>query len=118
MMYAEVKKVQIGYFNIDGLYSEDGQFYVAVPQICDQFSLSKAHASRDLKTVFGKEIPLTKLKTKLHSDPVNCLPLSEFERLLVELTIRGNAFAQQMIRDLGGLSLHQVFCVSIPDRDY
>lgn len=94
---------------IEGLMTEDESFYVGVPQICTLFSIPTKHASRDFKVLLGKDCLIPKLKTPLHSNPVNAIPLEDFGLLVLELALKGNKTAIQASRGLVGLSLHQMF---------
>ena len=94
---------------IEGLMTEDEYFYVGVPQVCTLFSIPTKHASRDFKTLLGKDCAIPKLKTPLHSNPVNAIPLEDFGLLVFELALKGNKTAIQASRGLVGLSLHQMF---------
>ena len=56
--------VKIGSLSIKGLIDNDGKFYVGFPQICDQFEISKVHASRDFKALLGKDFEITKTRVE------------------------------------------------------
>lgn len=112
MLRANIAQVNIGPIVIEGLMDEDGEYYVAIPQIAELFQIEKNQASRYLKTLLGKSFSFLKLKTPLHSGEVNVVPLEAFEKVLFELAIKGNPKAIEMSRVLIGLSLHQLFCDS------
>ena len=106
---AEITQVSFGAFEIEGLMDKNGDYYVAVPQVATLFQLSGSHASRDLKTLLGKGFRFTTFKTKLNPKAVNAIPIQEFEKLLLELVLKGNPKAIELSRALIGLSLHQLF---------
>jgi hypothetical protein len=106
---ATVTTVNIGHLEIEGLLLEDGSFGVAVPQICSIFQFDKIQASRDIKAILGNGFQFDKVRTTLHPKAVNVLQLSDFEKLLFELVLKGNQQAIEMSRDLVGLSLTQLF---------
>jgi len=106
---AIVSPVPIGNRSIEGLLLQDGTYAIAVPQICSIFSFAKEHASRDLKAILGKGFSLSKARTTLNSQPVNCVTLKDFEILTFELVLRGNSPAIAFTRDLLGFSLQVLF---------
>ena len=107
---AAVTPVKIGHIQIEGLMLPDGSFSIAFPQITSLFLIPTKHAARDFKTLLGIENPAPKVKTDLHSSPVNVLTLTEFEVLTFELALKGNQLAINFHRSLAGLALHQIFC--------
>jgi hypothetical protein len=109
---AQVSQVPFGNTDIEGLLFEDGSFGVAVPQVCSIFQFDKNQASRDIKTILGKDFQFDKVRTTLHPKAVNVLQLKDFEKLLVEMTIKQNPIAIEMSRALIGLSLTQLFADS------
>ena len=111
MLKAEVTPVKLGdNFSMPGLMDEEGEYYVAVPQIAEVFQFAKDHASRDLKSLLGKDFQFAKLKTPLNPKGVNALPLEMFGNLVAELSFKGNVNAQKVTRVLMKQSLHQLFC--------
>jgi hypothetical protein len=112
MLKANIAQVNIGPIIIEGLMDEDGDYYVAIPQIAELFSILIKNASRDLKALLGKTFSVLKFKTPLHSGEVNVVPLKGFEKILFELTLKGNPKAIEMSRALIGMSLYQLFCDS------
>ena len=94
---------------IEGLLLADGNFAIAVPQICSLFSFLIHNASRDIKAILGADFQFLKARTTLNSKAVNYVTLLDFECLIVELTIQGNSTAIALTRSLVGLSLTQVF---------
>lgn len=112
ILHAEITNVQIGLLTIEGLLADNGDFYVAVPQLASINLVPPNRSSKQLKSLVGKTFPFHKLKTPLNSKAINAIKLTDFEAIVVELAIKGNPQAQQMTRDLVGLSLHQLFCDS------
>ena len=108
---AQIAPIAFGNISFEGLLGDDGRFYIAVPQICELFSLSKVHASRDLKALMGKGSAFAKAKTPLNSKEVNVIPFEAFEILIMALDrVSGNREAQIFRDTLTGLSLHQLAC--------
>ncbi|BDA74361.1 hypothetical protein CAL7716_085270 [Calothrix sp. PCC 7716] len=106
---AKITPVAIGLFSIDGLRDEEGRYYIGVPQITGEFQFDSRQASRAFKSLLGKDCLFTKLKTSLNPKAINAIPLVDFEKLLVELALKGNTRAIELVRGLAGLSLHQLF---------
>ena len=110
ILTAVVTEVPIGNTSVEGLMTEDGTFYVGVPQIALRFQFDKNQASRKVKALLGKGFQFDKLKTELNPKPVNAIALDKFEVLVFELVLKGNERAIAFSRMLVGLSLHQLFC--------
>jgi hypothetical protein len=111
MLSAQIAKVRISSeYEIEGLMGEDGEFYVGASQVATLFSLSMAHASRDIKALLGGDFQLTKMRTNLNSKAVNVLTLSQFEMTMTRLSFRQNPVAMSIREDLVGLGLRQLFC--------
>ena len=106
---AEITTVSLGAISFQGLMNEDGEFGIAVPQIAEEFQFPNKHASRQLKTLLGKDFQFSKWKTPLNPKPVNVLDLVGFEKLIFEMALKGNPTAITVSRALIGLSLHQLF---------
>jgi len=109
ILTATVTDVPVGYLTIPGLMDEHSEFYVGVPQIAEQFQFPVKHASRDIKSLLGKDFEFPKLKTPLNPKAINAVPLDRFESLLFELALKGNEGAISFSRMLIGLSLRQLF---------
>jgi hypothetical protein len=107
---AQIATVNLGHVKIEGLLGTDSRFYVAVPQIADHFQFDKNQASRDVKSLLGKGFQFDKARTNLNPKPVNAVTIDQFHRILIELSIKGNVIAQEVLRDLSALGLHQLFC--------
>ncbi|MCC5616625.1 hypothetical protein LC605_16405 [Nostoc sp. CHAB 5836] len=113
---ANITKVQIGFLEIDGLMDENGDYYVAIPQLVDVELIPPNRSSKQLEALLNTgfqshvNFNFVKLKTELHPKAVNSLPLREFEILLARLDRKGNIKAQELRDTLVGLSLHQLFC--------
>jgi hypothetical protein len=112
ILTAEVTKVQIGIYEIDGLLLSDGRFGIGLPQINEnQLNLvPQKNASRVAKSLLGEGFQFIKAKTSLNPKAINVILLTDFERLLAKLDRKGNLKAQEIRDGLVGLSLHQLFC--------
>ena len=106
---ARVTKVQIGHIEIEGIMLPDSSFGIAYPQVCALFKILTKNASRQFKTLLGKDFKTLKTKTEFNKNSTNYLSLSEFERLLFELALKGNQEAIEFARQLVGLSLTQLW---------
>lgn len=110
---ASIAEVKVGHLSLQGLLGADGLFYVAIPQVSEIFQFDKNQATRGLKSLMGKGFQFDiKAKTELHPKAVNILTIEQLEAVMVELAFKGNPVATQMVRDLVGLSLKQLFCDS------
>ena len=110
IMTATVTIVPIGNLEIEGLLGEDGNFYVAIPQIADSFQILIRNTSRDFKALLGNDFQFLKIKTSLNPKAVNAVDLKTFEVLVAKLDRAGNKAAQSFRDDLAGLALQQLFC--------
>lgn len=106
---AEVRPVRLVSIYIDGLLTEEGEYRVAVPQICELFSFLIHNASRDIKALLGKDFSFLQVKTPLNSKAVNTVSIDDFERILRKLDKAGNPVAEKLAEDLIGLSIRQCF---------
>lgn len=93
---------------IEVLMLPSGEFAIAVPQIARLFSYNPNTFSRDLKRLCGNSFRPSKTSTELGNQKINIITLEQFERVIVELGIRGDVKAQQLTRNLVGLSLIQL----------
>jgi hypothetical protein len=107
---AQIASVNLGRIQIEGLLGTDSKFYVAVPQIADSFQILNHNASRDIKAMMGGDFQFLKATTPLHPKAVNVVTIDQFQRILIELSIKGNAVAIEVLRDMSALGLHQLFC--------
>ena len=107
---AQIATVNLGHIQVEGLLGSDAKFYVAVPQIADKFQFDKNQASRDIKGLLGGKFQFAKALTPLHPKAVNVVSVDQFQRVLIELSIKGNVLAQEVLRDMSALGLHQLFC--------
>lgn len=107
---AQIAPVNLGHLQIEGLLGGDSKFYVAVPQIAERFQFDKNQASRSLKALLGNGFQFAKGLTPLNPKAVNIVTIDQFHRILVELAIKGNVLAQEVLKDLSALGLHQLFC--------
>ncbi len=108
-MKAYVTKVQIGNLEIEGLMDEAGNYFVATSQMVTLDLAPQKNLARDLKALRGEGFKLLKLKTEFNRNVTSCVPLQDFEAVLFELSLKGNKPAQNLMRSLVGLSLHQLF---------
>lgn len=108
----EIAQVPVGHLTIEGLenVSVPQDFYIAVPQISNLFQFLNHNASRDIKALLGAGFQFLKVQSPLNPKAVNAVSLVDFEKILFELTLKGNQIAINMSRSLIGLSLHQLFC--------
>lgn len=109
ILTAEITKVNIGIFELDGLMDESGNYHVAIPQIATLTKTSTNTASRDFKRLMGKGFKTSKLRTKFNKNTTLAVSLETFEQLLFEMALKGNTEAITLSRVLIGLSLHQLF---------
>ncbi len=107
---AQIAIVNLGHIQIEGLLGSDGKFYVAVPQIAEYFQFDKNQASRDIKVLLGGGFQFDKATTPLNPKAVNIVSLDQFHRVLAEIAFKGNVLAQEVLRDMSALGLHQLFC--------
>ncbi|NER90342.1 hypothetical protein [Moorena sp. SIO3A2] len=108
--HAEIAIVQIGDYEIEGLYCFELDAYaVALPQICVFFSILNKNASRDVKALMGKGFSFLKLKTSLHSKAVNAMLLPDFSKLVRKLDKSGLEAAELLVDAMNDLSWHQLF---------
>jgi hypothetical protein len=55
---------------------DDGQYYVAVPQLCVLLSVPLKNASRELKALLGANFSFLQARTTLNSKAVNVLTIA------------------------------------------
>jgi hypothetical protein len=107
---ATIAIVKMGILEIEGLrFDDNGEYAVAVPQICSIFSILIHNASRDIKAILGAGFQFLKARTTLHPRAVNCVTLLEFERVVRALDRKGNKQAEALADSLVGLALTQLF---------
>jgi hypothetical protein len=109
ILKADVTVVKMGLREIEGLMFENGDFGIAVPQICSIFQIERNQASKGIKALLGKGFQFDKVRTTLHPKAVNVLRLPDFEKLLFRLSLKGNTTAIEISEELIGLSLNQLF---------
>jgi hypothetical protein len=111
-MKGTITNVSIGPLVIEGILGDDGNLYVAAKHVASVFGSLPNNASRDLKAILGEDLVPFKISVKSETDGVRqntCIALSDFERVLFELVLRGNPQAIELSRALIGLSLTQLF---------
>jgi hypothetical protein len=110
---AEIATVQIGHLEIEGLYAEEiGQYFVSVPQIANLFaSIQDRHGNevRTVKAILGNVFKTVKLKTPFNKNITLGVSIDGFVFIIKTLNKRGDEVAEQLMDDLIGLSLHQLF---------
>ncbi len=112
MLTAFLAKVQVGILEIEGLMDEEGNYYVAIPQLTDLNLVPPNRSAKQLEALTDKAFSshdIVKLKTPLNSKGVNAIPVKLVEKLLLRLAIKGNKAAIALMEALIGLSLHQLF---------
>jgi hypothetical protein len=101
MITAVVAKVQIGTTEIDGLMDEDGNFYVGIPQLTDINLVPRRRSAKQLLSLLQLDFdPFVKVKTPLHSKPINALPINYLEPILNGLVFKGSEAALLMQNSL------------------
>jgi hypothetical protein len=113
---AIVAEVKLGTVSIEGLMLPDGTFAVAASQLAELNLVRQNQASRDLKSILGKDFPFDTASSELNSKKVNILTLPQVEMVITQLAFKGNQVAQQLMLALIGLSLQQLFCDSFGMR--
>jgi hypothetical protein len=108
---ARITTVKLGTLEFEGLMLPDGSFGITVSQLSRVFpeSVSQNNYSRQVKSALGKDFPLVKTSSELNSKQVNYITIENLEKLIVELSIKGDSHAQELNRTLVGLSLTQLF---------
>jgi hypothetical protein len=126
---ASIAQVPFGSISIEGLMSDDdGTFGIAIPQICLKLDIPEKNSQRIISTALQnqtlkkdsttlvKSLPckdsktlILKWKTTISRNHVNVILLPDFERLIRKLDKAGNKAAEQIVDDLIGLSMHQLF---------
>ncbi|MBW4633911.1 MAG: hypothetical protein KME30_19010 [Iphinoe sp. HA4291-MV1] len=112
VLTATVTLVPFGIFEIEGLMLETEEFGIALQQSATLFSVPQNNAQRDFKALLGEGFQFLKISAKRaerQNRPEKALTLADFEKLLFELSLKGNRRAIEMARALIGLSLTQLF---------
>lgn len=107
---ATIATVKVGTLEFEGLLHPEHGFGIAIVQVARLFQFPIKHACRDVNAILGNgsQFPI-KWKTTLNPKAVNVLPLKDFERLILELTVRQNPTAIAISRALVGLGLVQLY---------
>lgn len=109
--------IEFGYYaQTEYRKGEDAKFAIGVPQVASMFSIPIKHSSRDFKTLLGADVSFPKCKTELHSNPVNIMTLTQFEKVVFRLALKQNLIAIEFSEACIGLSMHQIFCDSFGIR--
>lgn len=106
---AVIAQVPFGNLSLEGLMAEDGTFGIAVPQLVSHDLVPPNRSLKQLKALHSIEISSHQWRTALNSKTVNVILLPDFEKLLRKLDKSGNKAAEQIVDDLVGLSMHQLF---------
>jgi hypothetical protein len=112
ILTAVVAPVKIGRLEVEGLLVESKEFAIAVPQIASLFPYfqdSQNQASQKLKRLMGKDFKTHKVKTEFNRNVTLSILLLDLERVIRKLDKAGDRVAEQMVDDLIGLSLHQLW---------
>jgi hypothetical protein len=124
---AVIAQVSIGNLSLEGLMAEDGTYGIAMPQLSPMLNIPLKNSRRYISGLLIPKLTITettkleavpiqdsqkllrKWRTTLNSKAVDVILLADFERLLRKLDKAGNKQAEQMVDDLVGLSMHQLF---------
>lgn len=123
-MKAHQTIVSFGTRQIIALMDEQKYLYIATPSMVDEQILNRQdHASRDLKTLLGKESKIAKLSViGMVGKPVSAITVEQFVQVLKELSKRGHKVASDFISDLVDVSLTQTiyraFGVKFDEEDW
>jgi len=110
---AIVSQVKIGSVEVEGLMLPNGDFAIAVSQMSALNLVPPNRSQKQLKALLGIDLPSHQaVKSELNSKAVNIISLADFEKVIIELAIKGNQKAADFARMMIGLSLHQLFCDS------
>ena len=82
ILTAEVTNVQVGFYSLEGLMDEKGNYHVGIPQIADLVQTNRNTASRDFKRLMGEGFKTSKLKTVYNTRYINAISLRDFEVLI------------------------------------
>ena len=105
-----VKTIKFGPLEFEGLLLEDGSFAVAVSQLLALGLVPDCYSLNGPETQLGAFHPFSfKVKTELQPTAVDCVSLMVFERILRVFEDRGLEVAVDLVDDLYGLALEQMF---------
>lgn len=114
---ATITTVKLGHLELQGLMAEpivDGkpEFYVTGVEFAEKFDLETLpqNLGKSLKRLSGMDCKLFRASVSGMKGTRLAIKLEDFEKLAANLAFRGNVKAQQFVKDLFGLSLHQLFC--------
>ncbi len=95
---AQVITINYAGFEIEGLIFE-GKRYISVSQFSRLLpdSVTQNNATRQVKTLAGKDSPLPKIPSELNSRPINVITLDEFEKVILAATFKGDKTAKAMV---------------------
>ena len=110
-IYSKRTNVKIGNYEFEGLYSETGEFGIAVQQIVTLFQIRHDNAQRDIKTALGKGSKFVKwcIIGGYTKKPNNVCSLEQFVELIKKYHEKGNVHATKILTSLIGVSLTQLF---------
>jgi len=108
---ARLSKVQIGSIQVDGIMLPDGTFGITVQQVSSLFGLRQADATRNIKRLLGKGSQLCQVKVleSVQNRSQKFITLEHLEKVVFELSLKGNKEAIDFSRMLVGLSLTQLW---------
>lgn len=94
---AKIAKVDYGVTVIDGLLLSNGDYAVAVPQICEFFQFAKNQASRDFKAILGKDFSFDKCTSELNFKAVNIVNLTNFAKIKFHFRLTFSLFISMIL---------------------
>lgn len=108
---AVIAQINLGVIQVEGLMLPNSNFAIGVSQLAQILPnlVSPTHETRSVKRLLGISSPLARVTSEINSRAVNIISLEEFEKVLVEGAIRGDSDSINLLRDLVGLSLTQLW---------
>jgi len=108
---AVVAIVKVGHLEFEGLMLPDGTFGIALSQIACLNLVPPNRSLKQIESLYGITFPShRKVKSVLNSKEINFVGLQDFEKLLLKAAIKQNPLAIELMENLVGLSLHQLYC--------
>jgi hypothetical protein len=108
---AVIATVKVGHLEFEGLMLPDGTFGISLSQIVALNLVPPNRSLKQIQSLYSITFPShRKVKSVLNSKEINFIGLQDFEKLLLKAAIKQNPLAIQLMENLVGLSLHQLFC--------